>query len=188
MNKAVFIDKDGTLVEDIPYNVDPDKIQFTKGAVEALSLLKAQGFLLILVSNQAGVARGYFTEDALRKLQASIQERLSSKGVTIDGFYFCPHHPDGKLSAYAVECDCRKPKPGMILAAARKHNIDLSHSWMIGDILNDVEAGNKAGCRTILINNGNETIWDLSEYRLPGSIVTDMLQAARRIIHEPHLV
>lgn len=188
MNKAVFIDKDGTLIENIPFNVDTNKVRFTHGAVEALAQLKQFGFLLILVSNQSGVARGLFTEEALHRLQDGLQKKLASEGVPIDGFFFCPHHPEGKLPAYAMECECRKPKPGMILAAAKQYNVELSRSWMIGDILDDIEAGNKAGCKTILIDNGNETLWKFSEYRLPGAIVTDLLQAAKRIIYEPDLL
>ncbi len=188
MNKAIFIDKDGTLVEDIPYNVDPDQLHFTAGAMDALRLLKAQGFLLIVISNQSGIARGYFTEEQLNHLKEALLERLAENGVHVDAFYFCPHHPAGKIPQYAVSCECRKPKPGMILSAAQDFDIDLSHSWMIGDILNDVEAGNKAGCRTVLINNGNETEWRFSRERMPVSIVTNLLQAAQRIIHEPELV
>ena len=87
--------------------------------------------------------------------------------------YYCPHYPDGKIQKYKIECDCRKPKPGLILQAAREHDIDLSNSWMIGDILNDVEAGNRAGCKTILLDNGNETEWIWNEIRTPAFIVNN---------------
>lgn len=188
MNKAVFIDKDGTLVDDVPYNVDPRLVTFTEGAIEALQTLKQEGFKLILISNQSGVARGYFTVEALDLLVQTLRELLRKEGVDMDGFYFCPHHPDGRIPNYSTDCECRKPKPGMILSAAVEFNIDLAQSWMIGDILNDIEAGNKAGCKTILINNGNETEWNLSGRRIPTAIVTDMLQAVKRIIHEPEMV
>ena len=188
MNRAVFIDKDGTLVVDIPYNVDPDLITFTEGALDALRILKSNGYLLIVVSNQAGIAHGYFTKDALDNLKTRLQEMLQSDGISLDGFFFCPHHPSARLPAYAVACNCRKPEPGMILKAAEEYNVDLTHSWMIGDILNDIEAGNRAGCKTILINNGNETEWDFSVNRVPTAIVSNLYRAAQRIIHEPELV
>jgi D-glycero-D-manno-heptose 1,7-bisphosphate phosphatase len=185
MNKAIFIDKDGTLIEDVPYNVNPDLVRFTAGAFEALRMLKDNGYLLIMVSNQSGVARGYFTEDALEKLKVKLQEMLSKSGVPFDDLLFCPHHPDGTVSRYSVLCECRKPRPGMILQAAKKFDIDLSESWMIGDILHDVEAGNHAGCRTILINNGNETEWILSPNRQPTAIAATFNEAALMIIREP---
>lgn len=184
MNKAIFIDKDGTLIHDIPYNVDPSLIQFTVGALEGLTKLRKQGYMIILVSNQSGIARGYFTENALENVKTKIQEMMRSAGIQIDAFYFCPHHPDGVVHKYAVSCDCRKPKPGMLLRAAEEYKIDLSQSWLIGDILNDVEAGNVAGCKTILIDNGNETEWVVSERRKPTATVRDLREAAEVIIHE----
>jgi D-glycero-D-manno-heptose 1,7-bisphosphate phosphatase len=184
MKKAIFIDKDGTLIHDIPYNVDASLVQFIPGALEGLTELKKQGYMIILVSNQSGVARGYFTENALESLITKMQEMMRLSEIEIDAFYFCPHHPDGVVHKYAISCDCRKPKPGMLLQAADKYNIDLSQSWMIGDILNDVEAGNAAGCRTILIDNGNETEWVLSERRKPTATVRDLRQAAEAIIHQ----
>lgn len=181
MKKAIFLDKDGTLVQDIPYNVDPDHVRFNEGAIAALTKLKRQGYLLIVVSNQSGVAHGYFTEHALRELGKNMQQKLTRWGLQLDDFCFCPHHPNGKIAAYAQDCNCRKPKPGLLLRAAEKFNIDLPDSWMIGDILNDVEAGNIAGCKTILINNGNETEWALTENRKPTAIAGNLLEAAEII-------
>ncbi len=187
MNKAVFIDKDGTLIVDIPYNVDAALIRFQPGAIEALRKLRDHGYLLILVSNQSGVAHGYFGEDALQNLEIELQRMLESYGVVLDAIYFCPHHPNGKVTRFAVECMCRKPNPGMLLRAAADFEIDLNCSWMIGDILNDVEAGHRAGCRTILIDNGNETEWKYSPDRRPTVIVPTMQQAAESIIHQCEL-
>jgi D-glycero-D-manno-heptose 1,7-bisphosphate phosphatase len=181
MNKAVFIDKDGTLVYDVPYNVNPDLIQLQEGAVEALQLLQKYGYRLFVISNQSGVARGLFTENDLEGVKDKLQEELCRVGVTLDGFYFCPHHPGGIVDKYNVQCACRKPAPGMILQAAAMHDIALSQSWMIGDILDDVEAGNRAGCRSILINNGNETRWEKGVYRHPSFTVKSILEAARMI-------
>jgi D,D-heptose 1,7-bisphosphate phosphatase len=184
MNKAVFIDKDGTLIHDIPYNVDPTLVQLQEGAAHSLRLLKDEGYLLILVSNQSGVARGYFTERDLEKIKEKLQQELSLEKGFLDGFYFCPHHPEGSVKPYAVLCDCRKPKAGMLLQASRDFTIDLSQSWMIGDILNDVEAGNSAGCASILIDNGNETEWVLNEKRTPYKIVKTIEEAVSMILQK----
>jgi D-glycero-D-manno-heptose 1,7-bisphosphate phosphatase len=107
---------------------------------------------------------------------------FSKFDVALDGFYYCPHHPDGNIEKYSVECNCKKPKPGMILQAAKKFNIDLSQSWLIGDILNDVEAGKMAGCKTILIDNGNETEWMVNKLRLPDYLVKDMEEVSEKVL------
>ncbi len=182
MNKAVFLDKDGTLIHNIPYNTDPALIRLVDRTGEGLKLLKKAGYLLIVISNQSGVALGYFPEEDLDDVMTKLREELYTHGVTLDGLYFCPHHPDGTVKEYAVTCDCRKPRPGMILKAAKNFNIDLSQSWMIGDILHDVEAGNNAGCNTILINNGNETEWKITPDRQPTEVAGDILEAAQKIL------
>jgi D-glycero-D-manno-heptose 1,7-bisphosphate phosphatase len=182
MRKAVFIDKDGTLIEDIPYNVDPAQIKLQEGTGSCLRQLKDKGYLLFLISNQSGVARGYFDVNALGDVIDKIQSDLSKENVQLDGSYFCPHHPQGSIKEYAIECACRKPKPGMILNAAESFNIHLADSWMIGDILHDIEAGNSAGCKTILINNGNETEWKMSFLRKPNTIVKNFREATETIL------
>ncbi|MBD2460888.1 HAD family hydrolase [Oscillatoria sp. FACHB-1407] len=180
--RAVFLDKDGTLIHNVPYNVDPDKIQLTEGAAIALQRLHAAQYDLIVITNQSGVARGYFPETALLGVEQRLHELFAAVGVPLMGFYYCPHHPQGTLPTYAFECDCRKPRPGLIYQAAQDHAIDLTQSWFIGDILHDVEAGRAAGCRTVLLDNGNETEWELSEARLPHHLVTDLAEAARLIV------
>lgn len=182
MKPAVFLDKDGTLIEDVPYNVDPDKIRFTDGALEGLRLLQKAGFRLILVSNQSGVARGRFPEIALVPVKSRLCELLEQAGISLDGFYYCPHHPEGMVASYAVACFCRKPQPGLLMHAARLHAIDLPKSWLIGDILNDVEAGNRASCSTILMSNGNETEWQMTALRKPDFMVANLHEAAEIII------
>lgn len=181
-HKAVFLDKDGTLIEDIPYNVDPDRIAFTPNAIPALQKLHQAGYQLIVITNQAGVARGYFPESALDAVQQRLQDRLNDVGISLAGFYYCPHYADGVVEPYAIACDCRKPKPGLLLKAAHDHNVDLTRSWFIGDILNDVEAGRSAHCQTVLINNGNETEWLLSPSRIPHHTANDLLEAAEVIL------
>jgi D-glycero-D-manno-heptose 1,7-bisphosphate phosphatase len=179
---AIFLDKDGTLVEDVPYNVDPTRIRLTPGAPEGLRLLHAAGFRLIVISNQSGVARGYFAEEALRAVEARLAELLARADIPLAGFYYCPHHPDGPVAGYAVACDCRKPAPGLIRRAAREHAIDLDRSWLVGDILHDVEAGRRAGVRTILLDNGHETEWLPGPYRQPHAVAPNLLTAARTIV------
>jgi D,D-heptose 1,7-bisphosphate phosphatase len=177
--RAVFLDKDGTLIDDVPYNVDPRLIRLAQGAAEGLPALHAAGYRLIVVSNQSGVARGYFAETALGAVEERLRHLLAEVGVPLDGFYYCPHHPEGTEPDYSRACDCRKPEPGLILRAARDHGIDLTQSWLIGDILDDVEAGRRAGCETILIDDGHETEWSLSPQRLPHHVAADLAAAAR---------
>lgn len=167
MHKAVFLDKDGTLIPDVPYNCDPAKISIQPETVEGLRMLRAEGYLLIVVSNQAGVAHGRFNLGQLELALAQLRKLLLEAGVTLDGIYCCPHHPEAELPEYRQVCNCRKPAAGLLTRAAQEHHIDLPGSWMIGDILNDVEAGNRAGCRSILIDNGNETEWLSGGYRTP---------------------
>lgn len=180
--QAVFLDKDGTLIEDVPYNVDPQLIKLTSGAIEGLLFLQKAGYKLIVITNQSGVAHGYFPESALLAVEERLHQLLALSSISLDGFYYCPHHPDGVVPEFALTCDCRKPAPGLLLHAACEHNIDLQNSWFIGDILNDVEAGRRAGCKTILIDNGNETEWQLSKLRTPHYIVTDLAAAAQVIL------
>jgi D-glycero-D-manno-heptose 1,7-bisphosphate phosphatase len=182
MNKAVFLDKDGTLIEDIPYNVDPAKIRLSQSCVEGLRKLQKDNFKLIVISNQSGIARGYFSANEFEIASAKLIFLLSEAGVRINGFYYCPHHPEGIVFPYALSCECRKPKPGMILQAAREHNINLMNSWMIGDILHDVEAGARAGCKTILIDNGNETEWNFNDLRRPDFYAETINEASEFIL------
>lgn len=150
-NKAVFLDRDGTMIVNRHYGSDPDGIELLDGVVEGLLELRGAGYKLVLVSNQSGVARDYFDEVAVGRMHDRLQRMLDVHGAALDGLEYCPHHPEGILSPYAVECACRKPAPGMLRRAARKHSINLSASWMVGDIEADVEAGHQAGVRTILV-------------------------------------
>lgn len=180
-DRAVFLDKDGTMIDDIPYNVDPSLMTLAPGAAEGLPLLHRLGYRLVVVSNQSGVARGYFAKSAIAAVEDRLRSMLAELGVPLAAFVYCPHHPEGAVAEYAIACDCRKPAPGMILRAARAHGIDPARSWLVGDILDDVEAGRRAGCRTILIDNGNETEWVLSPGREPHHRAADLAQAAQII-------
>ena len=188
MTKAVFWDKDGTLIPDIPYNVDPDKITLYPNTGLSLYRLRAAGFRLIVVSNQGGVARNQFPESALPGVWQQLAELLQPYGAEPDAYYYCPHHPDGSVKAYAQLCECRKPKPGLLLQAAREHQIDLRASWMVGDILNDIEAGNRAGCQTILIDRGNETEWLTGPHRVPTAQVSGVAEAVDYILKSENFV
>jgi histidinol-phosphate phosphatase family protein len=174
---AVFLDKDGTLIEDVPYNVDPALIRLTRGAGEGLRMLRDAGFRLFVVSNQSGVARGFFSEEALGPVKARLHELLRDEGVEIEAFRWCPHHPAGAVDRYRIACDCRKPRPGMITSLAAEHGIDLARSWMIGDTPADAEAGRLAACRTILVGQA-----DIHQSSPPEHVVPDLVEAARIIV------
>jgi D-glycero-D-manno-heptose 1,7-bisphosphate phosphatase len=180
--RAVFLDKDGTLIEDVPYNVDPARMRLLPGVRAGLQALHSRGYRLIVVSNQSGVARGYFAEDALMAVEQRLRGLLAEAGVPLAGFYYCPHHPEGINASYAITCDCRKPEPGLLLKASTVQGIDLRQSWLVGDILDDIEAGRRAGCKTILIDNGNETEWVLSPFRQPDAVAADVAEAAKIIL------
>jgi len=179
---AIFLDKDGTLIDDVPYNVDPRQIRLAPGATEGVSLLAEAGYALVVVSNQSGVARGLFPENAIEAVERRIRELLAALQVPLAGFYYCPHHPQGKIARYAIECSCRKPAPGMIHDAALELGLDLTNSWVVGDILDDVEAGHRAGCRAVLIDNGHETAWRWNPRRRPDAVAPDLAVAARVIL------
>lgn len=151
---AVFLDRDGTINVEKNYLHKIADFEFIPGAQKAIKKLKDAGYLVIVVSNQAGVARGYFDEAAVEELHQYIQAELLAFGTSIDAFYYCPHHPDEGLGAYKVQCDCRKGNPGMLLQAAREHAVDLQRSCMVGDKLADIEAGQRAGCQSILVLTG----------------------------------
>jgi D,D-heptose 1,7-bisphosphate phosphatase len=177
-NKAVFLDRDGTLIVNRHYGSDPDGIELLDGVLEGLLELRKAGYKLVLVSNQSGVARGYFDEVSVARMHDRLQRILDRHGAALDGLEYCPHHPEGVVPPYAVECTCRKPAPGMLRRAARKHSVNLSASWMVGDIEADVEAGRRAGARTVLV--GPETSPAPPDFR-----AEDFTDAVRHILEVP---
>jgi histidinol-phosphate phosphatase family protein len=179
---AVFLDKDGTLIENLPFNVQPEQMRLAPGAMAALRMLASLDCELIVVSNQPGVGLGHFPEHALAAVERRLREMVNAAGASLRAFYYCPHAPSARMPRYRTPCACRKPAPGLLHRAAREHTIDLRRSWMVGDILDDIEAGRRAGCRTVLIDNGNETEWDFLDGRRPHRIVGDLEQAARAIV------
>lgn len=156
VRRAVFLDRDGTLVFPTPYPSRPEQLRLFDGVGPALRRLRAQGFLLIVVTNQSGVARGFFDRETLDGLHAHLRWMLEQKGVVLDAIYDCPHHPSITMAGAPGPCSCRKPRPGMLVQAAADFALDLRDSWMIGDATSDVEAGRAAGCRTILLAPGSE--------------------------------
>lgn len=172
------MDKDGTLLEDVPYNADPERMRFAAGAAEGLRTLGRLCVPLIVVSNQPGIALKRFPIGAMQGVARKLALMFKSAGAELTAFYYCPHHREGLEPRHAIDCNCRKPAPGLIERAAAEHGIETGRSWMIGDILDDVEAGRRAGCRTILIDNGNETLWQRSALRAAHHVVCDLSQAA----------
>jgi D-glycero-D-manno-heptose 1,7-bisphosphate phosphatase len=152
--RAVFLDRDGTINEEKEYLHRIEDFEFIPGSPEAIRRLKEAGFLVIVVTNQSGVARGYYSLEDVAILHRHMQEKLDAAGAAVDGIYVCPHHPVEGIGEYRRECDCRKGRPGMLLRGAREHGIDLSRSYMIGDKAADVEAGEMAGCMPLMVLTG----------------------------------
>lgn len=155
--KAIFLDRDGTINQYVGFLKKIDEFELLEGVSQAISLINQSAFLTVVVTNQPVIARGEVTEDELTEIHHKMETLLGKDGAYIDDLYYCPHHPhkgyEGEIESLKIECECRKPKPGMLLQAAKDHHIDLSVSWMIGDSENDILAGKAAGCRTALIGN-----------------------------------
>lgn len=182
--KAVFLDKDDTLVDDNPCNVEPGCVALCSAAGPALRLLARLNYRFVVVSDQAAIAHGQVDEVAMASIADRLGDLMFRERVALDAFYYCPHHPKRSVTRYAFACGCRKPQPGLLLKAASEHQIDLRASWMVGARLHDVEAGNRAGCRTLLVDNGTETEWRLGPRRVPTRIAPDLYAAAMLIASE----
>lgn len=152
--RAVFLDRDGTVNIEKEYLHRPEDLEFIPGAPEAIARLNRAGFIVIVVTNQSGVARGYFSIEDVNRLHQFMQQRLVDEGAYIDAFYLCPHHPKEGLDIYRVDCECRKGKPGMLMLAADEWNIDMPCSFMVGDKESDLLAGIAAGCHPCLVTTG----------------------------------
>jgi len=188
IRRAVFLGGDGTLVDGGSPGARPERLHLARGAGEALRLLRDAGFTFVVVSNRPGVARGEYEEADLESVATSLREALGAEGIAMLDFYYCPHDPQGLLRNYAVPCVCRKPMPGMLQRAAFEHDLDLARSWMVGDDLDDVEAGVRAKCRTVLVDGGFETEWRLNEQRLPHHVAESLEEAARLILEDEHVL
>lgn len=179
--RAVFLDRDGTINVEKNYLHRIEDFEFIPGVPQALKKLQDAGFLLVVVTNQSGVARGYYTLDDVDVVHQYMRAKLLESGVNIDGIYVCPHHPTKGHSSYRKSCNCRKGKPGMLLQAAEDLNINLKKSYMVGDKLADLEAGDAAGCRSLLVRTGYGADLILPTH-LANVLVTDDLPMAAECI------
>jgi len=183
---AVFLDRDGTLTEEMGYINHLDRLQVYPWSAEAIRRLNQAERLAIVVTNQSGVARGYFTEQLLHEVHQRIAFELAARDARLDAIYYCPHHPDGPLEAYRTKCRCRKPPTGMVEEAARRFDINLADSYVVGDSYRDMQLGFKAGTRTILVMTG----YGRGEYeskrqhwpRMPDRIAENLLAAVEIIL------
>lgn len=186
---AIFIDRDGTISEEVGYVNHPSRYKVLPFAAEAVRLLNQSGWLAILVTNQAGVARGYFTEELIHEIHNLLEAELSKGGARLDGIYYCPHHPSVGEPPYRQMCDCRKPRTGLITRAAAEHEVDLNRSWMIGDRYSDVELARNAKLRSAYVLTGyGRGEWEYSRHRWsawrgePEIVAENLLEAVKRII------
>lgn len=184
MNAAVFLDRDGTIIEERGYLNRLDRVTFFPWSIDAIRTLNAAGFVVIVVTNQAGVARGYYDEAFVHATHALIDRRVREGKARIDAYYYCPHHPHGSIAAFSGPCECRKPAPGMIRRAEREFGIDPAHSFVVGDRWLDVEFGRAAGARTVLVRTGyglNEELRPADAVR-PDLVADNLAEAAAWIL------
>lgn len=177
MKPAVFLDRDGTVIEEVGHLGQPDGVVVLPGVPEALRRLRGSGFALVVVTNQAGVARGLFDEAAVAAVNSRTAELLEAEGIRLDGMYHCPHHPD-----FTGPCDCRKPAPGMLRRAARDLGLDLERSWMVGDHPSDAGAARAAGARPVIVRTGHGLLPGSDHDPGAGVPVVDDLAAAADLI------
>lgn len=164
MNKAVFLDRDGTINVDKAYLYKTEEFEWIKGAKEAVKYAREKGYLVIVVTNQSGIARGYFTENDVNALHKFINDELRKINTEIDAFYYCPHHTNASVAKYKMECDCRKPKSGMLFQAAKDFDIDLSKSWIFGDKERDILAGKGAGVQGHIFDPADDLCEFITKY------------------------
>lgn len=185
---GIFLDRDGTIVEEVGYINHLERLKFFPWTVEALRKLNSAGVPLVIVTNQSGVGRGHFSEELVNQVHRKIQDEVTARGARIDAFYFCPHHPAAALAAYRQDCRCRKPGVGMIERAAQRFKIDPRASYVVGDSYRDVQLGFNVGARTILLMTGygrGEYEYHRHEWpRPPDHISENLLEAARLILDE----
>ena len=186
MKRAVFMDRDGTISEEVGYINHPSRFRIFPYAADAVRLLNESGWLAIVVTNQAGVARGYFSEEMIQAIHEQLKRDLESAGARLDAIYYCAHHPSVGEPPYRYDCDCRKPKPGLILKAAEEFDIDLAQSWMIGDRYSDIELARNAGVNSALVMSGygrGEWEHQRDEWKeKPDLVSEDLLGAVKTIV------
>ena len=186
--RAIFMDRDGTLLHEVGYVNHLDRVRLLDGSAQALRRVNASGFQAILITNQAGVARGYFPETLVEDVHDHLRALLAEEGSRLDGIYYCPHHPEVGATPYRQDCACRKPKPGMLRRASEEMGIDLASSYVVGDTIKDIEAGHRVGARTVLVLTGygkgelriHGARWDVR----PHHVAADLLEAVQWILGE----
>jgi D,D-heptose 1,7-bisphosphate phosphatase len=183
MKKCIFLDRDGNINVEKDYLHKVEDFEFIAGAKESIKIFNDLGYLVVVVTNQSGVARGYYDESSVKNLHDYLQSEVESIGGHIDGFYFCPHHPEKGIGKYKLDCNCRKPKPGMFLQAKEDLDIDFSKSIMVGDKISDVGAGKKLGMRSILVKTGHGEK-EVEKLDFPCEIYEDLGSFAERLIEE----
>ena len=180
------MDRDGTISEEVGYVNHPSRYRVFPYSAEAVRLLNEAGWLAVLVTNQAGVARGYFTEDVITAVHGVLESELERDGARLDAIYYCAHHPTVGEPPYRLDCDCRKPRPGLVERAARDHDIDLARSWMVGDRYSDMELAHNAGTRAALVLSGygrGEWEYQRSVWKhQPDLVAEDLLGAVKKIV------
>ncbi|MBU2639699.1 MAG: D-glycero-beta-D-manno-heptose 1,7-bisphosphate 7-phosphatase [Nanoarchaeota archaeon] len=182
MNKAIFLDRDGIINVDTGYTHRIEDLEFEQGAIEGLKLLQSSGFKRIIVTGQSGIGRGYYSEEDYHIFMREMSTRLRMHRITIDGIYFCPHHPEKAIGKYKMDCNCRKPKIGMLEQAVTDHGIDLQQSWVVGDKTDDIEMGTRADCKTILVRTGKAG--NDGHFKVSPTYVADNLLKAAQIIQK----
>ena len=186
MRRAVFIDRDGTISEEVGYVNHPSRYRVFPYSAEAVRLLNERGWLAVLVTNQAGVARGYFAEEMVGVVHNLLARELERNGARLDAVYYCPHHPSVGEAPYRLDCDCRKPRPGLVRRAAEDLNVDLARSWMVGDRYGDIEMARNAGLRSCFVLSGyGRGEWEYQRTRWPHQpdlVAEDLLEAVRKIL------
>ena len=190
-NTAIFLDRDGTINDEVGYLDSADKLRIIPAAFEAVRLINASSMKAVVITNQAGVAKGLFTEEFVREINGQIQSAFLAQGALINRFYFCPHHPTEGIDPYRLICDCRKPEPGLLLQAAVDLNIDLARSYVIGDRLRDIETAHRVGAKGVLVMTGygqdlmQEAGPDrANELNQPDYIAQDILEAVHWILKD----
>lgn len=185
---GVFLDRDGTVTEEIGYVNDPRRLRLIPGSAEAIALLNAKNIPVILATNQAGVARGYFKEEMIGRCHARLEEMLAALGARLDAIFYCPHHPSVGEPPYRQDCECRKPKPGMLLKAAERFGLDLSRSYVIGDKASDLEVAEAVGAHPVLVRTGyGEGEIELYEGRWkvePEGVFLNLFEAVNHIVEK----
>ena len=189
MNPAVFLDRDGTILDELGYLTPASAIHIYPWAVDSIRLLKRAGYLVVMITNQGGIGLGLYDHLFVQQTHEALTKQFAAAGAHIDAWYYCPHHPEAVVDEYRVVCGCRKPAPGMLNDAARDLAIDFSSSWVVGDQWRDVQLGHVTGCRSILLRTGHGTTQEASwpaNIARPTATADNLMAAVSVILREGH--